>query len=88
MARQVELVDESAVHYALKMIVMERNSAGKVPLSLNWAINYAKVGIGQTGSDLELQIPYVIGNITHWRGELATSVRNTLKQFVKQRKSK
>jgi hypothetical protein len=30
-----------------------------------------------------LSLIYVLNNMSHWRGEVATNVRRTLKEFVK-----
>lgn len=71
-------VSESDVHDACQVIV--NNSKSKAP---NYAINYAKVGITMSGHELYVQCLYILNNITHWRGEDAKAVRETLKVFVK-----
>jgi len=50
--------------------------------ALNYAVNYAKVAAGMTGRGLQVQILYVLNNITHWRGLEAKEVRKTLKMFI------
>ena len=69
---------EQEVYTALQSIV---NNAQE--RSLNWAVNYAKVGLGLSGDNLRVQCLYVLGNMTRWRGEEAKKVRNTLKEFTK-----
>jgi len=69
---------EEKVHRALRAVV--RNSNAK---ALNYAINYAKAGLHMTGETLRIKCIYVLGNMTHWRGEEATAVRKTLKKYTK-----
>lgn len=47
--------------------------------ALNWAVNYARAGIGMTGRDARTQALYILSNITHWRGDEAKQVRASLK---------
>lgn len=54
--------------------------------ALNYAVNYAKEGMCMSGHELYIQCLYIVGNITHWRGELATQVRTTIKQYIKENK--
>ena len=54
--------------------------------ALNYAINYAKSGALMGGHELYVQVLYVLGNISRWRGDLAKEVRGTLKQYVKENK--
>ena len=63
---------------ALALIVKHRNEK-----ALNWAVNYARAGLAMSGEDLRVQCLYVLNNITHWRGEVAKSVRQILKDFTK-----
>jgi hypothetical protein len=67
---------EQEVHKCLQAIVDNRNEK-----SLNWAVNYAQAGLNMSGEELRVQCLYVLGNISHWRGDLARSVRATLKLF-------
>lgn len=46
--------------------------------ALNIAINYARWAVLCPQEELPTQILSVLSNITHWRGEVATQVRNTL----------
>jgi hypothetical protein len=50
--------------------------------AVNYAVNYARAGISMTGRDLRTQVLYVLNNISHWRGPIATEVRQTLKKFA------
>lgn len=51
--------------------------------SLNYAVAYCKAARYMTGKDLEVQVLYILSNITHWRNPNAKDVRATLKAFVK-----
>ena len=71
-------ISESDVHAALACIVMNADVK-----ALNYAVNYARIGMILTGHDLEVQVLYVLNNISYWRGDDAKSVRKVLKAFVK-----
>ncbi len=49
--------------------------------SLNYAVGYAEAGLGmEMGShEAKVQALYVLNNVTHWRGDLAKTVRAALK---------
>ena len=52
--------------------------------SLNYCVNYAKHGLTVTDKhEAHVQAPYILNNMTHWRGVIATETRNILKNFVK-----
>lgn len=53
--------------------------------ALNWAVNYAKAGRNMTGEEARVQALYILGNITHWRGDKAREVRAALKIIGKER---
>jgi hypothetical protein len=54
--------------------------------SLNWAVEYARYGMGlPDGHELKVQCLYVLNNISRWRGEVAKEVRETLKAYSKRR---
>jgi len=72
------------VHEALQAIVDNKREK-----SLNYAVNYAIVGLGMIGGtlfyqeaeeELRVQCLYVLNNISRWRGPLAKQVRETLKK--------
>lgn len=71
-------VTEEDVRSALQTIVRHQEEK-----AVNWAVNYAKAGIHMSGEILRVQCLYVLNNITHWRGEDAKRVRNTLKSFTR-----
>jgi len=71
---------EEEVHKALEVIVA--NSHLK---SLNWCVNYARVGLTLKGRDLRTQCLYILGNMDHWTGPIASGVRKVLKDFVHDR---
>lgn len=64
-----------------RAIVRNRNEK-----ALNYAVNYARAGIGMTGEEARVQALYILGNITHWRGDEAKAVRAALKKFSKENK--
>jgi len=49
--------------------------------ALNYAVNYAKAGIGMRGEEARVQALYILGNITTWRGDDAKQVRASLKHW-------
>jgi hypothetical protein len=63
--------------------------------ALNYAVNYAKHGIelldkrpllgehSENLTALRVQCLYVLNNMTHWRGETATTVRVNLRRHVR-----
>lgn len=71
-------ITEDKVREALALIVKHRKEK-----ALNWAVNYAREGLAMSGEALRVQCLYVLGNITHWRGDVAKDVRQTLKEFTK-----
>lgn len=56
--------------------------------AVNYAVGYAQAGISMDGKSASLQILYILNNITHWRGEEAKLVRNSLKHHAGHRKFK
>jgi len=69
---------ENEVRKCLRHVV--NNSHEK---SLNYAVNYARAGLGMIGNSLRVQCLYVLNNMVYWRGDLAKEVRKTLKDFTK-----
>ena len=51
--------------------------------SLNYAVNYARAGLGMTGQEAKIQCLYILNNMTAWRGETAKAVRESLKLHSK-----
>ncbi len=52
--------------------------------ALNWCVNYAKKGLLLCTTDgIKTQIPYILSNMTRWRGERAKAVRFDLKDLEK-----
>ena len=66
------------VREALKMIIKNEDSK-----ALNYCVDYAKVAVFMDPEELKYQIPYILSNMTHWRGEKAKQVGKTLKEFMK-----
>lgn len=51
--------------------------------ALNYAVNYAAVGIELEGDELRIQCLYVLNNMSHWRGDDAKKVKAILKAYTK-----
>ena len=52
--------------------------------SLNYAIAYAKHGLYVTDPyEQKVQALYILNNMTHWRGDIAKRVRESLKTVAK-----
>jgi len=68
---------EDEVHRALEGILVNRDAK-----ALNYAVGYARAGLSMTGEALYVQCLYILNNITHWRGDTAKWVRQTLKDFT------
>lgn len=52
--------------------------------SLNYAINYAKHGLLVSDPyEKKVQALYILNNMTHWRGDIAKRVRDSLKSVAK-----
>ena len=77
MKTTVEKPSEDEVHRALEGVLVNRDAR-----AVNWAVNYARAGLGMEGEALRVQCLYILNNITHWRGDTATWVRRTLKAFA------
>jgi len=73
------MISEESVKQCLKMIVANREKP-----ALNYAVNYARVGLSQTGYELKVQCLYVLSNMQYWRGNTAKHVRSVLKEFTKE----
>ena len=77
------MANELDVKAALQAIIDAADSTSAV----NYAYTYAKAGKSMTGHALYVQVLYTLNNITHWRGPEATTVRNTLRQYVEDYKA-
>lgn len=73
-----ETVLEKEVKNSLRQIVAHSDAK-----ALNYAVNYAKAGLSMSGDELRVQCLYVLNNMSRWRGDVAKSVRKTLKDFTK-----
>lgn len=70
-------------HHACQNIITAVDGQ-KRSTSLDWAYNYAKVGVTQNDiGNAVTQAYYILGNIQYWRGSIATETRNILKNFIK-----
>lgn len=72
------MVTEKEVKEALQSIIDNRQAK-----ALNYAVNYAREGLLLSGEALHVQVLYVLGNMTGWRGVTAKEVRAVLKEFTK-----
>lgn len=55
--------------------------------ALTYAVGYARAGLTLDDPHAQrVQALYILNNITHWRGQLATEVRTTLKAFTNPKK--
>lgn len=56
--------------------------------ALNYAVEYARYAVEMINNecsdeDLRVQLLYVVGNISHWRGQEAKETREVLKAALK-----
>jgi hypothetical protein len=51
--------------------------------ALNYAINYARAGMGMSGADARVQALYILNNMSRWRGPQAKLVRESLRVISK-----
>jgi hypothetical protein len=51
--------------------------------ALNYAVNYAKAGIGMVGEERRVQAIYILSNMSGWRGDVAKEVRAALNEVLK-----
>ncbi len=77
----MDKVTEDEVRQSMKDIVA--NSHEK---ALNYAVHYAVVGELMTGHELYVQVLYVLGNMSRWRGDKAREIRGMFKRYVKENK--
>ena len=45
--------------------------------ALNYAVGYARAGIGMTGHDARFQALYILSNMSRWRGDTARATTRT-----------
>lgn len=62
---------------AIDVILSDKKSYNT---SLNYAVNYCIAAKSMTGYELDVQILYILNNITHWRHPMAKEVRSVLKR--------
>lgn len=74
------MTTEQEVKVAIQQILLDTKA---YKTSLNWAVNYCKVALNMTGRELQMQIPYILNNITHWRNADAKNIRQILKSYMK-----
>jgi hypothetical protein len=56
----------------------------KYETSLNYAVKYCRYAmIIDNDYEMDMQVRYILNNITHWRHPMAKYVRNTLKRYIK-----
>ena len=74
-------VTDEMAHTALEVIV--ENSHLR---ALNYAVNYASMGLEMHGRDLQTQIMYVLCNTATWRGDLARATKKVLNEYLAERR--
>lgn len=54
--------------------------------SIAYAVAYAETGLrmNEPSGEARVQAAYILCNLSGWRGEIATSVRNSLKLFTRE----
>lgn len=66
-------------HAACREIVTCRTNP-----ALNYAVGYAEAGLAMSDPhEAQVQCLYILNNITHWRGPIATAARDTFKRLAK-----
>ena len=73
-------VTETEVKEAIRTILEDKKAYAT---SLNYAVNYCQIALGQSGRDLAVQCLYILNNISRWRNPEAKKVREVLKAFSK-----
>ena len=71
---------EKEVKAAIRVILSDRKS---YQTSLNYAVGYCQHALHMTGSDLSVQVLYILNNISHWTCLGSKEVRKVLKDFTK-----
>ena len=72
-----EMTEMEKFKQACKNIVDNRNAK-----ALNYAVGYAVHGLTiKDEYEMKYQVPYILSNITHWRGDLAKETRTLLKEI-------
>ena len=71
------MTKESGVKNALRLILAHKDQK-----SLNYAVNYARMGLQLSGEGLRIQVLYILNNMQKWHGEVAKEVRKTLKEYA------
>lgn len=74
---------EQAVHDAIRTILSDKRSYNT---SLNYAVNYAREALNMSGRELQVQVLYLLNNLSSWRHPEAAQVRQTLREFAKPKK--
>ncbi len=69
------------IHNAIGVILSDKE---KYTTTLNWAVNYCRVGLLMKGHELNVQCLYILNNITGWRHPRAKEVREALKMYSKE----
>jgi len=66
-------------HHACQSIIDNKDAK-----AVNWAVNYARHGLTITDIyEAKHQSLYILSNITHWRGPIASETRSILKNIGK-----
>ena len=74
-------LDQIAEFHRLCGIVLASAKGGLA----DYAKSYAKAGKHMyTGQEIQGQIPYVLSNLAHWRGEVAQATKKGLKALMQE----
>ena len=73
-------VTETEVKETIQEILKDKEA---YKTSLNYAVNYCKAALSQSGHELAVQCLYILSNISSWRNTEAKRVRAILKAFSK-----
>jgi len=67
------------VKNAIKVILQDTKA---YQTSLNWAVNYCRYALEISDEkEMQVQVLYILSNITSWRNEKAKEVRAVLKAY-------
>lgn len=85
-------ITETAVHEAIRTVLSDKRS---YDTSLNYAVNYARAALSHpdtgkpmAGHELQVQVLYLLNNLSTWRHPDAAKVRETLRTFSKPEKKR
>lgn len=77
--------NEQKVHELLEVVMKQEYTRGKTSRLIQYAQTYARKAITDkmTGEELRVQILYILGNLSRWRGKEARETKARLNKLVK-----